>query len=273
MAQSPRDAAAERRRQLAAQLLRGEEVIVTQQGAIRPLSERDDNEVAITVPEGKLAAPSLYWYERDPDLLKGEEEAMQRFFPQFRSDRLSDGRLSWLGSMASGIPGSERIWHLQVVYDHDHPHNDDHAGSIQVFPIEPDLVAISEELGETDSPIRSGIPKAATSASAPWRLPPSAGIPITPVRLQAHWPGRPSGLPPLSSGCWASSARTISPATGSEPMDASAPRPAASGLPVPTPQVVFSRRAHAAIVAETFEQHPNETVVCCWDIASMGNGL
>lgn len=148
MAQAPRDAAAERRRQLAAQLLRGEEVIVTQQGAIRPLSERDDNEVAITVPEGKLAAPSLYWYERDPDLLKGEQEAMQRFFPQFRSDRLRDGRLSWLGSLASGVPGSQRIWHLQVIYDHDHPHNDAHAGSIQVFPIEPDLVAISEQLGE-----------------------------------------------------------------------------------------------------------------------------
>lgn len=61
-----KDAAAERRKELAAQLLRGEEVMVTQQGAIRPLSERGSSEVAITVPEGKLAAPSLYWYERDP---------------------------------------------------------------------------------------------------------------------------------------------------------------------------------------------------------------
>lgn len=144
-----KDAAAERRRQLAAQLLRGEEVMVTQQGAIRPASERDGGEVAITVPEGKLAAPSLYWYERDPELFQGELEAMNHFFPLFRPDRLLDGRMSWLGSLASGVPGSNRIWHLQVVYDHDHPHNDDYSGSIHVFPIDPDLDAIASELGES----------------------------------------------------------------------------------------------------------------------------
>lgn len=32
-----------------------------------------------------------------------------------------------------------------------------------------------------------------------------------------------------------------------------------ANVPLRSPQVVFSRRAHAAIVAETFEQHPNET--------------
>ncbi|MCP9793576.1 hypothetical protein KBZ20_14280 [Vulcanococcus limneticus Candia 3F8] len=142
------DAAAERRKQLAAQLLRGEEVMVTQQGAIRSADEHDGNEVAITVPEGKLAARSLYWYERDPELLQGEVEAMQHFFPQFRRDRLPDGRMSWLGSLASGVPGSHRLWHLQVVYDHDHPHNDSYGGSINVYPIEPDLASIEAELGE-----------------------------------------------------------------------------------------------------------------------------
>lgn len=50
------DAFAERRSQLAAQLLRGDEVVVTQQGAIQPASDRGSNDVAITVPEGKLAA-------------------------------------------------------------------------------------------------------------------------------------------------------------------------------------------------------------------------
>lgn len=143
------DAAAERRKALAAQLLRGEEVMVTQQGAIRPLSERGSDEVAITVPEGKLAAPSLYWYERDPELFQAELEAMQHFFPLFRPIRLADGRMSWLGSLASGIPGSNRIWHLQVVYDHDHPHGDSYGGSISVFPIEPDLKALERELGES----------------------------------------------------------------------------------------------------------------------------
>lgn len=144
-----KDAAAERRQQLAAQLLRGEEVMVTQQGAIRPASERGSSDVAITVPEGKLAAASLYWYERDPQLFQGELEAMNHFFPLFRPDRLPDGRMSWLGSLTSGVPGSNRIWHLQVVYDHDHPHNDSYGGSISVFSIEPDLNAIAEQLGES----------------------------------------------------------------------------------------------------------------------------
>ena len=145
-----KDAAAERRRQLAAQLLRGESVMVTQQGAIQPLgSNASSGSAAITVPEGKLAAPSLYWYERDPQLFQGELEAMNHFFPQFRPDRLPDGRMSWLGSLASGLPGSERIWHLQLVYDHDHPHNNDYGGSISVFSIEPDLLALETQLGES----------------------------------------------------------------------------------------------------------------------------
>ena len=136
--------------QLAAQLLRGEAVMVTQQGAIQPLGSSDHSgSAAITVPEGKLAAPSLYWYERDPQLFQGELEAMNHFFPQFRPDRLPDGRMSWLGSLTSGLPGSDRIWHLQLVYDHDHPHSDDHGGSISVFSIEPDLLELEAQLGES----------------------------------------------------------------------------------------------------------------------------
>ena len=148
MTTTSKDFAADRRRQLAAQLLRGESVMVTQQGELRPLSERGSAEVAITVPEGKLASPSLYWYERDAELFAAELEAMNHFFPQFHPDRLPDGRMSWLGSLASGIPGSQRIWHLQLVYDHDHPHGDDYGGSISVFPIEPDLNALAEQLDE-----------------------------------------------------------------------------------------------------------------------------
>ncbi|WP_219903816.1 hypothetical protein [Aphanothece minutissima] len=53
------EAAAERRMQLAAQLLRGDEVVVTQQGAIQPASDRGSNDEAITMPEGKLAASGI----------------------------------------------------------------------------------------------------------------------------------------------------------------------------------------------------------------------
>jgi hypothetical protein len=56
--------------------------MVTQQGEIRSLSQEGEGEVAITVPEGKLAAPSLYWYKRDPELFQAEVAAMNHFFPQ-----------------------------------------------------------------------------------------------------------------------------------------------------------------------------------------------
>jgi hypothetical protein len=142
-----RDAAAERRKELAEMLLRGERVAVGQSGAIQPLSERVSGEAAITVPEGKLAR-SMYWYENDQDLLRGEMAGMAKFFPQFRPDRLSDGRMSWVGSVASGVPGSNRIWHLQATYDHDHPRAVGYGGSVKVVPIEPRLEDLQDTLGE-----------------------------------------------------------------------------------------------------------------------------
>ncbi|WP_106500684.1 hypothetical protein [Synechococcus lacustris] len=104
------------------------------------LSDQGFSEVAITVPEDQLAAPSLYWYERDPELFHTEREAMNHFFLPFRPDRLVDDRMSWLGSHASGIAGSQRIWHLQLVEDHDHSHRQDYGNSINVFSVEPDFI-------------------------------------------------------------------------------------------------------------------------------------
>ena len=107
--------------------------------AAQLLSDQGITEVAITVPEEKLAAPSLYWYERDPELFHTEREAMNHFFLPFRPDRLVDDRMSWIGSLVSCIPGSQGIWHLQLVEDHDHPHREDDGDSINVFSIEPDI--------------------------------------------------------------------------------------------------------------------------------------
>lgn len=118
-----KDAASARHQLLAAQLL----------------SDQGFSEVAITVPEGKLAAPSMYGYERDPELFHTEREAMKHFFLPFRPDRLVDDRMSWIGSHASGIAGSQGIWHLQLVEDHDHSHREDDGDSINVFSVEPDI--------------------------------------------------------------------------------------------------------------------------------------
>lgn len=89
------DAAAERRQQLAAQLLRGEAVAVNQQGAIVPVNDNGTN-AAIQIPEGKLATSSLYWYERDPELFEAELGAMQHFFP-------SSGPIAWRTAAWPGL--------------------------------------------------------------------------------------------------------------------------------------------------------------------------
>ena len=107
--------------------------------AAQLLSDQGISEIAITVPEDKLAAPSMYWYERDPELFHTEREAMNHFFLPFRSNRLVDDRMSWISSHASSTRDSQGIWHLQLVEDHDHSHREDDGDSINVFSVEPDI--------------------------------------------------------------------------------------------------------------------------------------
>ena len=142
---SSEDAAARKRRELRDKLLRGEQVVVTQGGAVED-ENPNPSQPAIRVPPGKLAA-SFYWYERDPQLFADEKEAMTRYFPQFRLERLDDGRMAWNGVLAPDnlTPGAR--WYLQVVYDHNHPNNSSYGGSIKVYSIEPDLDAVYRNLG------------------------------------------------------------------------------------------------------------------------------
>jgi len=81
---------------------------------------------------------SFYWYERDPELLQAEKIAMARYFPGFRLEKLSDGKLCWEGSL-SPRAASGGTWYLQAVYQHNHPDNSSYGGSIRVYSIQPDL--------------------------------------------------------------------------------------------------------------------------------------
>jgi hypothetical protein len=101
------------------------------------------NEAAIEVPPGKLA--SFYWYQSDPELYQGEITAMNRFFPGFKLQQESDGRLSWVGWVTPGmLADARRSYYLQVVYEHSHPSNDSFGGSIKVYSIDPDLNEIAK---------------------------------------------------------------------------------------------------------------------------------
>ena len=93
------------------------------------------------------SAASFYWYERDPALLTAEKHAMRKYFPTFKLKKLDDGRLCWMGSVSAKNVRENAIWYLEVVYDHNHPHNNTYGGSIKVYSIEPTLESLSKKLG------------------------------------------------------------------------------------------------------------------------------
>ena len=101
----------------------------------------------IEVPSGRLANSNFYWYERNPKLLQEEKEVMRDFFPQFKLQKLKDGRLCWAGVLTPKKIRRNARWDLSAIYDHNHPHNNSWGGSIKVYSIDPDLEKISKELG------------------------------------------------------------------------------------------------------------------------------
>ena len=140
------DAAARKRREVREKLLRGEAVKVSQRGTIHGQNDpTPNNEPAIQVPEGKLAA-RFHWYENDVELLEEEKTAMRHFFPQFQLGKLDDGRLCWIGELETDLR-AYGIWHIQAVYENNHPNNSSYGGSVKVYAIEPDLEEVRNEIG------------------------------------------------------------------------------------------------------------------------------
>lgn len=103
----------------------------------------DPSDPGIEVPPGKLAS-SFYWYENDRGLYDAEVNAMRRFFPKFKLNKESDGRLSWIGPVTPGLLDKQpRTYTLQAVYDHNHPSNSTYGGSIKVYSVDPDLAELA----------------------------------------------------------------------------------------------------------------------------------
>jgi hypothetical protein len=146
-ADDPDEAARKRRQELREKLLRGQAVTVRPNtGEVATKEEERSSDAGIQIPEGKLAS-SFFWYENDPVLYQAEMDAMSRYFPQFQLEKLSDGRLAWHGRVTPVPQGID--WHLQAIYENNHPHNNTYGGSIKVYSISPDIDELAAELGES----------------------------------------------------------------------------------------------------------------------------
>lgn len=132
----------EKRQRIKEAMEKGEPMPLAQGGkAAQP------GEASFTTPPGKLAAP---WYEQRPDLLEMEKMVMARNFPQFQLDKLSDGRLCWLGTIEPGIYeskfGEKREYYLMAVYDNNHP-NQQMGSSVRVYPLDPNVDELIKTAG------------------------------------------------------------------------------------------------------------------------------
>jgi hypothetical protein len=136
------DAATRKRKELAEKLKRGEKVKTTPSGEVVGANS-SAAQGALNVPDGKLAAYTQ-WYERDHALFRDEKAAMARFFPDFKLDKLDDGRLCWVGNLAP-CGADDIIWTVMAVYNHDHPNTSSAYGtSVRVYSINPDLDDIKD---------------------------------------------------------------------------------------------------------------------------------
>jgi hypothetical protein len=129
-----------KREELKRKLLNGDRVTISPNGQI---NTNDNSGGNIVVPEGKLA--SFYWYEDNPNLYQNEIAVMNRYFPHFRLGKLSDGRLYWHGAVQPTLLGRNK-WHLQLVYENNHPNNATFGGSVRVYVIDPDIDDLNAQL-------------------------------------------------------------------------------------------------------------------------------
>lgn len=99
-------------------------------------------------------AKSIYWYENDPDLFANEVRMMHKHFPQFKLKKMKDGRLYWRGEVQPTGKGGI-VWDLMVIYDNNHPYTDGvdtYGGSIDVYPVTPNLYELQQKLGDINIP-------------------------------------------------------------------------------------------------------------------------
>ncbi|MDR0918287.1 MAG: hypothetical protein LBM93_03430 [Oscillospiraceae bacterium] len=142
------NALSKKRKELAERLKTGQAVSVTPSGTLVKPNSPESEQLGgktLNIPEGILAY-GYYWYEKDPELFESEKKAMRDSFPNFKLDKLEDGRLCWEGELTPC--GEEDIhWHILAVYDNNHPSNSTYGGSVKIYSLSPDLDELQAQVG------------------------------------------------------------------------------------------------------------------------------
>ena len=170
--------AANKRTELRERLPRREEIVANPNGQLEDAKDKKPGEKKVEIPKGILAIslglnqknietytdeikipsgclePSFYWFERDQALLSAEIEAMKKYFPEFKLNKLEDGRLCWNGYINPKNIRKNAEWLILLVYEDYHPNNTTYGGSIKVYSIKPDLEQISRGKGHIPHTIR-----------------------------------------------------------------------------------------------------------------------
>jgi hypothetical protein len=131
----------EAQRRIREALLRGNSIPLGQNGDVTGQTSQP----TLTIPPGKLAY--VQWYEREPERLNAEVEAMKMSFPQFNLSQRSDGKLVWTGTMRPGLLGANGWdWLLKAVYENNHPQAK-MGSSVLVYLLQPDIGTLVKATG------------------------------------------------------------------------------------------------------------------------------
>lgn len=134
------DAADDLRKLMAKKLKNGEELQVGGDGDVTGKTGGPK----LTVQSGKLAVTQ--WYDRYPQLLENEKQAMNHFFPRFTLHKNTDGRLFWHGTLRPGILKNGWAWEVAALYNNDHP-NPIMGSSVKILLLKPTIQDIENSLG------------------------------------------------------------------------------------------------------------------------------
>ena len=193
----------------------------------------------LKIADGELGAILLPWYIREPERLEAEKEGMETFFPQFKLNKMDDGRYYWRGTLRPGVLPDGWAWEVAAIYDNAHP-NSVFGGAVKIVLLEPEIETVIEALGWR-----------------PYSLIdcPNDGIYLCTAMVDdmknSHTKYETTAVQTLARAVkWLTALELVMAGDLSEEW---------YNEPVDMKQIVFTRRAFNAIVTETIDKNPDET--------------